>query len=67
MGPQYFITVGPNMPAAETRRRRSLLKFRQSLITGRVAIQNHLRAVVQREGILLDRGRRTWTVAGLDV
>ncbi len=37
------------------------------MITRRVAIQNHLRAIVQREGILLDRGRRAWTVAGFEV
>jgi transposase len=47
-----------HVPASETRQRRALLKYRQSLITRRVAIQNHLRAIVQREGILLDRGRR---------
>ncbi len=55
------------VPAPETRQRRALLKYRQSLITRRVAIQNHLRAIVQREGILLDRGRRAWTVAGLEM
>ena len=54
------------VPAPETRQRRALLKYRQSLITRRVAIQNHLRAIVQREGILLDRGSRAWTVAGLE-
>ena len=55
------------VPAPETRQRRALLNYRQSLITRRVAIQNHLRAIVQREGILLDRGRRAWTVAGFEV
>ncbi len=55
------------VPAPETRQRRALLKYRQSLITRRVAIQNHLRAIVQREGILLDRGRRAWTVAGFEM
>jgi transposase len=54
------------VPAPETRQRRALLKYRQSLITRRVAIQNHLRAIVQRQGILLDRGSRAWTVAGLE-
>jgi transposase len=48
------------VPAPETRQRRALL-------TRRVAIQNHLRAIVQREGILLDRGRRAWTVAGFEM
>ena len=37
------------------------------MIGRRVAIQNHLRAIVQREGILLDRGRRAWTVAGFEM
>ena len=37
------------------------------MITRRVAIQNHLRAIVQREGILLDRGGRAWTAAGFEV
>ena len=56
-----------HVPAPETRQRRALLKYRQSLITRRVAIQNHLRAIVQREGILLDRGRRAWTVGGFEI
>ena len=56
-----------HVPAPETRQRRALLKYRQSLITRRVAIQNHLRAIVQREGILLDRGGRAWTAAGFEV
>ena len=55
-----------HVPAPETRQRRAFLKYRQSLITRRVAIQNHLRAIVQREGILLDRGSRAWTAAGLE-
>src|SRR6476661_2723180 len=46
---------------------RRVIKYRQSLITRRVAIQNHLRAIVQREGILLDRGSRAWTKAGFEV
>jgi len=38
-----------HVPAPETRQRRALLKYRQSLITRRVAIQNHLRAIAQRQ------------------
>ncbi|MHC4176004.1 MAG: IS110 family RNA-guided transposase [Planctomycetota bacterium] len=53
------------VPAPETRQRRALLKYRQSLITRRVAIQNHLRAIFQRQGILLDRNSRAWTAMGL--
>ena len=56
-----------HVPAPETRQRRALLKYRQSLITRRVAIQNHLRAIAQRQGILLDRGSRAWTEAGFEV
>jgi transposase len=56
-----------HVPAPETRQRRALLKYRQSLITRRVAIQNHLRAIAQRQGILLDRGSRAWTAAGFEV
>jgi len=55
------------VPAPETRQRRALLNYRQSLVARRVAIQNHLRTIVQREGILLDRGGRAWTAAGLEV
>ena len=55
------------VPAPETRQRRALLNYRQSLVTRRVAIQNHLRAIVQRQGILLDRGSRAWTKAGFEV
>jgi transposase len=56
-----------HVPAPEARQRRALLKYRQSLITRRVAIQNHLRAIAQRQGILLDRGSRAWTAAGFEV
>ena len=55
------------VPAPETRQRRALLKYRQSLIARRIAIQNHLRALLQQQGILLDRGHRAWTKTGLAV
>ena len=38
------------VPAPETRQRRALLKYRQSLITRRVAIQNHLRTIAGARG-----------------
>ena len=51
-----------HVPAPETRQRRALLKYRQSLITRRVAIQNHLRAIARARAfcwiVAVEPGRR---------
>jgi transposase len=54
------------LPSAAIRQKRSLLKFRQLLISQRVALQNHIRALFVAQGLIAPRGHRAWTVAGLD-
>ncbi len=52
------------MPSYETRAKRSLLKFRERIISHRVAVQNEIRAVFQAQGLSLPRGAAMWTKAG---
>jgi transposase len=53
------------MPAVQVRERRSLIKYRQSLVDRRVAVQNEIRSVFLGQGIEIPRGHRAWTVAGM--
>lgn len=53
------------LPETAVRQRRALLNFRQLLVTQRVQLQNHLRAVLVAQGLEAPRGHRAWTVAGL--
>jgi transposase len=53
------------LPSDEVRQRRALLTFRQLLVTQRVQLQNHLRAVLVNQGITAPAGHRGWTMEGL--
>jgi transposase len=53
------------MPSREARQYRGLVKYRDRLVGRRTAIQNHIRAVCQAQGILLPTGHRAWTEEGL--
>ena len=53
------------MPSREARQYRALVKYRDRLVGRRTAIQNHIRAVCQAQGILLPSGHRAWTREGL--
>jgi transposase len=53
------------MPSREARQYRALVKYRDRLVGRRTAIQNHIRAVCQAQGVLLPTGHRAWTKAGL--
>ena len=52
------------MPPVSVRERRSLIAFRQALLTRRVAVQNQIRSVFLGQGINTPRGHSAWTVAG---
>ena len=53
------------VPPAAVRQKRSLLKFRQSVVSHRVALQNHLRALVEAQGLRLAPGAKAWTKLGV--
>lgn len=53
------------MPSRQARQYRGLVKHRDRLVGRRTAIQNHVRAVCQAQGVLLPTGHRSWTKEGL--
>ncbi len=53
------------MPSRETRQYRGMVKYRDRLVGRRTAIQNHIRALCQGQGVLLPVGHRAWTKEGL--
>lgn len=53
------------IPPKQTREWRALISYRQTLVGRRVAIQNHLRAILVGQGLPAPRGHRAWTAAGL--
>ncbi|MEO2018671.1 MAG: IS110 family transposase [Fuerstiella sp.] len=65
----YYLKELPTvyMPSYETRSKRSLLKFRERVISHRVAVQNEIRALFQAQGINLARGGTLWTKAGREM
>jgi transposase len=66
------LAAGDELPvvpqlAPAVRQKRSLLKCRQEVISQRVAVQNHLRALAEAQGRRLAPGHKAWTQAGLAV
>ena len=55
------------MPPYAVRAKRSLLKFRESIVSQRVGIQNEIRAVFQAQGIQIPRGAALWTKQGFEM
>ena len=56
-----------HVPPRATRAKRSLLKFRQSVLSRRVAVQNEIRALWQSQGFApLPSGHTAWTKSGRD-
>lgn len=49
------------MPARGVRHWRSLIAYRQGLVRRRTAIKNHIRAVLDREGLAWPAGKKGWT------
>jgi transposase len=44
---------------------RALINYRQQLVQRRTRMRNHARDLLQREGVLLPRGRKAWTQVGM--
>jgi transposase len=55
------------MPSKQARQYRALVKYRDRLVGRRTACQNRIRALAQRQGVLLPAGHRAWTRAGLEL
>lgn len=50
-----------HIPEKTVRQWRSLISYRQSLIQRRTAIKNHLRAILDRQGLTWPSGRKGWS------
>lgn len=50
-----------HVPARDIRQWRSLISYRQALVRRRTAIKNHIRAVLDREGLTWPAGKSGWT------
>lgn len=56
-----------HVPSRAARAKRTLLKFRQAVVSRRVSLQNEIRALWQAQGLaLLASGKSAWTRAGLE-
>lgn len=55
-----------HVPQREIRQWRALINYRHRLIRQRTRSKNHLRDVVNREGLWLGRGNRAWTIKGME-
>lgn len=54
-----------NLPTRDIRQWRALIRYRHHLVRRRTQIRNRLRALFDREGLLLPSGRQCWTNAGI--
>ena len=54
-----------HVPEVEVRRWPALIAYRQQLVQRRTRMRNHIRDLLQREGLVLARGRKAWTEVGL--
>jgi transposase len=54
-----------HMPPANMRQRRRLIHHRKTLIERRTISKNQIRSIFSQEGIILPRGTKLWTAAGL--
>jgi transposase len=52
------------LPSKEVREWRSLIHYRQSLVTRRTMIKNTIHAILNRQAISMPSGKRAWTNAG---
>lgn len=57
----------PQVPKTNraTRQWRALLRYRHHLVRRRTQIRNHVRALFDREGIVLPKARLCWTLGGI--
>jgi transposase len=54
-----------HLPERKVRQWRSLIHYRQRLVTRRTAVKNRIRSILKVEGILLAHGHKAWTRNGL--
>lgn len=55
-----------HVPERETRQWRALIKYRHRLVGQRTQSKNHIRDLVNREGLGLARGDSAWTIKGME-
>lgn len=53
------------IPKREIRQWRALIRYRHHLVRRRTQIRNRVRAMFEREGMTLPKGKRCWTNSGL--
>src|SRR5256714_10104524 len=54
-----------HIPIIEVRQWRALIAFRQQLVRRRGKVKNHIRDLLVREGQILPRGAKCWTLLGM--
>lgn len=54
-----------HLPERSVRQWRSLIHYRQRLVTRRTAVKNRIRSILEVEGMVVRRGLKAWTRAGL--
>lgn len=54
-----------HVPERQMRQWRALIVYRQKLVQRRTRMRNHVRDLLQREEVLLPRGRKAWTQVGM--
>lgn len=55
-----------HVPERDTREWRALINYRHRLIRQRTSSKNHIRDVLNREGLWLARGAAAWTIKGME-
>lgn len=55
-----------HMPSPAQRQKRRLIHQRRSLVQRRTEIKNSIRSIFSQQGLLLVRGNKQWTIAGIE-
>jgi transposase len=63
MGQMPTVTI----PSRNVRQWRALIRYRHHLVRRRTQIRNRIRAMFDREGLILPRGKSCWTTAGISM
>jgi transposase len=53
------------LPSSKVRQWRSLINYRWTLVTRRTAIKNHIRSVLDRQGLGMPGGKSAWTAKSI--
>jgi transposase len=54
-----------HIPKREVRQKRALIQYRHKLVRRRTQIKNTIRAILNKEGLMIPKGKNGWTAAGL--